>query len=172
MRPAASVTQGRILMAAAAALLGLVAVLYIVPPLLSDLGRVSNWPWLVYTIPFLILPFTLLIPAVIRPQSVLAAVAAALPVGFLFMLGLGAEPTSFPRFAIHLAAVLCLAALVAKVIRAIVDHRFRMLWIVATLLLGFAIGYLGAASLGFHIRSEFCNWPPLGVEISSYLCSG
>jgi hypothetical protein len=172
LRTARTTTTGRILMAAAAGLLGLVAVAYIVPPVLSGLGRESNWLWAVYVIPVLILPFALLIPSVIRPRSILAAVVAALPVGLLLMLGLNAEPMSLPRFAIHLAAILCLAALVLQVIRGLVDRRLRVLWIVLALLFGFIIGYLGAATLGFHIRSQFCNWPPFGAEISSYLCSG
>lgn len=159
-------------MAAAAGLLGLVAMAYIVPPVLSGVGRESNWLWAVYAIPVLILPFALLIPSVIRPRSILAAVAAALPVGLLIILGLSAEPVSLPRFAIHLAAILCVAALVLQVIRGIADRRPRVLWIVLALLFGFIIGYLGAATLGFHIRSQFCNWPPFGPEISSYLCSG
>lgn len=159
-------------MAAAAGLLGLVAVVYIVPPVLSGLGRESSWLWAVYGIPVLILPFALLIPSVIRPRSILAAVVAALPVGLLLMLGLNADPTSLPRLAIHLAAILCLAALVLQVIRGIVDRRFRVLWILLALLFGFIVGYVGAATLGFHIRSQFCNWPPFGAQISSYLCSG
>jgi hypothetical protein len=88
------------------------------------------------------------------------------------MLGLNAEPMSLSRFDIHLAAILCLVALVMRVIRGIVDHRFRMLWIAPALLVGLVIGYLSAATLGLHIRSEFCNWPLLGAEVSSYLCSG
>jgi hypothetical protein len=171
LTPSGSATPGRILMAAAATLVGLSAVLDVVLPMLSQLGRGLNWLWAVYATALLI-PFALLIPAVIRPRSVLAAVVAALPVGFLLMLGLNAEPMSLPRFAIHLAAILCLAALVLQVIRGIVDRRFRVLWIVLALLFGFIIGYLGAATLGFHIRSQFCNWPPFGPGISSYLCSG
>jgi hypothetical protein len=172
LRAAGSATPERILIATAAALLGLLAVLLIVPPVLSDLGREANWLWAVYVIPLFILPLALLIPAVIRPRSVAAAVVAALPVGLLLMLGLNAEPMSLPRFAIHLAAILCLAALVLQVIRGIVDRRFRVLWIALALLLGLVIGYLAAATLGLHIRSQFCNWPPLGAGISSYLCSG
>jgi hypothetical protein len=59
-----------------------------------------------------------------------------------------------------------------RVIRGIVDHRFRVLWIAPALLVGLVIGYLSAAQLGLHIRSEGCNWPLLGAEVSSYLCSG
>jgi hypothetical protein len=57
------------------------------------------------------------------------------------------------------------------VIRGVVDRRFRVLWIVPALLLGFVIGYLAAALLGFHFRSQFCNGP-FGAEIWSILCSG
>lgn len=172
MGPAGTVTAGRILMGTAAALLGLLAVLYIVPPAVSDLGRPSNWLWLVFAIPLLILPFALLIPAVIAPQSIPAAVAAALTAGVLLIWGMSAPPMSLPRVAIHLTAILCLAALVAQVIRGIVDHRFRVLWIVPGLLLGLAIGFLAAGLMGLHIVTQVCHWPPLGAEISSILCSG
>ena len=159
-------------MATAAALVGLVAILYIVPPVVSQLGRESNWLWAVYTIPLLVVPFALLIPAVIRPRSVLAAVAAALTVGPLFILGMGVQPGTPPRLAIHLAAILCLAALVAQVVRGIVDRRLSVLWIVAGLLLGVAIGYLAAGLVGLHVTSQFCRIPLLGAELSSLLCSG
>ena len=172
MKPAGKLTADRVLMATAAALLGLLAILYIGPPALSQLGRPSNWLWMVYAIPLLILPFALLIPAVIWPRSVVAAVVAALPVGFLLMLGMNAEPTSLPRFGIHLAAILCLAVLVGKGVRGVVKGEFRVLWIALALLLGFAIGFLATAPLGLHIRTQFCNWPPFGAEISSILCSG
>ena len=79
---------------------------------------------------------------------------------------------SWLRFAVHLAAILSLAALAIQVIRGIVDHRLKVLWIVPALLFGFVVGYLAAAYLGVHIRSQFCNWPILGPELSSYLCSG
>jgi uncharacterized membrane protein YfcA len=88
------------------------------------------------------------------------------------MLGLEADPMTWLRFAIHLAAILCLAGLVLHVTRGIVDHRLNVLWIVPALLVGFVVGYLAAAYLGFHIRSQFCNWPFLGPDLSSYLCSG
>ena len=158
-------------MTTAVALVGLSFVLYFVPPLLSQLGRGLSWLWVVAAMTLLI-PFLMLIPAAIRPRSVVAGVVAALPIGFLLMLGMEAEPMSLLRFGVHLAAILCLAALVLRVIRGVVDRQFRVLWIVPALLLGFVIGYLGAATLGFHIRTQFCNWPPLGAEISSYLCSG
>ena len=88
------------------------------------------------------------------------------------MLGLEADPMSLSRFDIHIAAILCLVALLMRMIRGIFDHRFRVIWIVPALLVGLVIGYLAAATLGFHIRSEFCNWPLLGPGVSSYLCSG
>jgi hypothetical protein len=40
------------------------------------------------------------------------------------------------------------------------------------LLVGLVVGDLAAATLGLHIRSQFCNWPLLGPDLSSYLCSG
>ena len=172
MRPAGSVTAERILMATAAALIGLLAILYLVPPALSQLGRESNWLWAAYAIPLAILPFALLIPAVMRPRSVVAAVAAALVVGALLIWGVSAPPMSWPRVLIHLAAILCLAALVLRVIRGIVDRDFRVLWIVPGLLLGFAIGYLAAALMGLHFVTQVCRFPVLGAEISSILCSG
>jgi hypothetical protein len=138
-------------MATAAALLGLVAVLYTVPPVLSQLGRDSNWQWAVYVIPLFGLPLALLIPAVIRPRSVIAAVAAALTVGVLLIWGTSAQPMSWPRLLMYLAAILCLVALVLRVIRGIVDRDFRVLWIVPGLLLGFGIGYLAAGLMGLHI---------------------
>lgn len=155
-------------MATAAALLGLLAILYVVPPALSDLGRPSNWLWLVFAIPLVILPLALLIPAVIRPRSILAAVAAALTAGVLLISGMSAPPMSLPRVAIHLAAILCLAALVAQVIRGIGDRRFRVLWILPGLLLGLAIGFLAAGLMGLPIKLQDC----LGAEITSILCSG
>jgi hypothetical protein len=162
----------RLLIAAAAALVGLYAVFNILLPVLSQLGQGLNWTGVAEYALALLIPFALLIPAVIRPQSVVAAVVASLPIGFLLMLGLNAEPMSLSRFDIHLAAILCLVALVMRMIRGIVDHRFRVLWIAPALLVGLVIGYLSAAALGLHIRSEFCNWPLLGAEVSSYLCSG
>jgi hypothetical protein len=161
----------RVLMATAAALVGISLVLYLVPPFLSQRGQGLSWLWVVDAMLFLI-PFALLIPTVIRPRSVVAAVFAALPVGFLLMLGLEADPMSLLRFAIHLAAIACLAALVLRLVRGIVDHRFAVLWVVPALLLGLVFGYLAAASIGFHIRSQFCNWPLIGPGLSSYLCSG
>jgi hypothetical protein len=162
----------RFLIAAAAALVGLYAVFNIFLPFLSQLDQGLSWTGTAVYALALLIPFALLIPAVIRPESVVAAVVASLPIGFLLMLGLNAEPMSLARFDIHLAAILCLVALVLRMIRGIVDHRFRVLWIAPALLVGLVIGYLSAATLGLHIRSEFCNWPLLGAEVSSYLCSG
>jgi hypothetical protein len=159
-------------MATAAALLGLLAVLYIVPPALSQLGRESNWLWALYAIPLLIVPFALLIPAVMRPRSVVAAMAAALVVGGLVIWGMSVQPISWPRLIIHVAAILCLAALALRVIPGIVDRDFRVLWIVPALLLGFPIGYLAAGMMGLHVVTQVCHWPPLGAEISLILCSG
>ena len=65
--------QERILMATGAALVGLFVVLYIVLPLLSELGHGSNLLWVAYTFVALGIPFGLLLPTVIRPRSVVAA---------------------------------------------------------------------------------------------------
>jgi hypothetical protein len=65
-----------------------------------------------------------------------------------------------------------LAALVSTVIRGVAGRRFRVLWIVPGLLLGVAIAYLAGGFMGLHIWTQVCNWPPLGREISSILCSG
>ena len=160
-----------ILLATAAAIVGLFALLNFLPPLLSELGRGSSWLWALYGI-VLLVPVALLIPAVVWPRSVTAAVVAALSVGVLLIWGMSFQPVSWPRLIIHFAAILCLAALVSNVIRGVAGRRFRLLWIVPGLLLGFAIGYVGAGLGGFHIWTQFCNWPPLGREISSFLCSG
>jgi hypothetical protein len=152
----------RILMATAAALIGLLAVL----PVLSQLGQGFYWLWALYAI-LLLIPFALLIPAVIRPRSVVAAVAASLAVGVLVIWGITAPPLSWPRLVMHLAAILSLAALVIQVIRGVGDRRFRVLWIVAGLLLSLPLGYLAAGLIGLHIVTQFC-----GGEILSILCSG
>lgn len=129
----------------------MLAVLQTVPPILSELGQASSLLWLVYTIVLLGIPFALLIPAVIRPRSVTAAVAAALTVGVLLILGTTAQAMSWPRLIMYLAAILCLAALVLRLIHGIVDGDFRVLWIAPGLLLGFAIGLLAAGLMGLPI---------------------
>jgi hypothetical protein len=151
----------RLLVATAAALIGLLAVL----PVLSQLGQ-GFWLWALYAI-LLLIPFALLIPAVIRPRSVVAAVAASLAVGVLLIWGITAPPLSWPRLVMHLAAILSLAALVIQVIRGLGDRRFRVLWIVAGLLLSLPLGYLAAGLIGLHIVTQSC-----GGEILSILCSG
>jgi hypothetical protein len=138
-------------MATAAGLIALLAVPLTVPPILSELGQASNWLWLVFPIVLLGIPFALLIPAVIRPRSVIAAVAASLTVGVLLIWGTSAQPMSWPRLVMYLAAILCLAALVLRVIRGIVNRDFRVLWIVPGLLLGFPIGFLAAGLMRLHI---------------------
>src|SRR5438445_5892995 len=165
-------TPERILMATAAALVGLLAGLEIAPPILSQLGRPSNWLWVVYAIVLFVVPFALLIAPVIRPRSLSAAIASALAVGLLLIWGVGATPMSWPRLVIHLAAILCLAAVLIRIIRGIRARRFRVLWILPSLLLGVPIGYLAAGLMGLHIVTQFCHFPLIGVELSSYLCSG
>jgi hypothetical protein len=162
----------RILLATAASLFGLLAVLSVVPPFLSELGRGANLTWLVYAVVVFIIPLGLLIPAVIWPRSLVAAVVASLVVGVLLIWGMSVQPMSWPRLVIHLIAILCLAALVSTVIRGVAGRRFRVLWIVPGLLLGVAIAYLAGGFMGLHIWTQVCNWPPLGREISSILCSG
>jgi hypothetical protein len=159
-------------MATAAALLALFAVLEIVPPILSQLGRPSNWSWLVYAIALLVIPFALLMLPVIWPRSLIAAMASALSVGSLLIWGVGMQPMSWPRFVIHLAAIVCLAALLIRMIRGIRARRFRELWILPSLLLGVPIGYLAAGLIGLHIVLQVCRFPLIGAELSSYLCSG
>jgi hypothetical protein len=85
---------------------------------------------------------------------------------------MGVTPMSEPRILLHLAAILCLAALLIQVIRGIADRRLRVLWILAALLLSVPIGYLAGGLIGFHNLAMYCNFPPLGPGISSYLCSG
>ena len=157
----------RILMATAAALVGLQAVLPILPQLVHE----SYWGLALYALSLLI-PFALLIPAVIWPRSIVAAMASALPVFYLVIWGVGAEPMSWPRVVIHLAAILGLAALTIRMIRGIRARRYRVLWILPSMLLGVPIGYLAAALIGLHIVSQFCDFPLIGPGISSYLCSG
>jgi hypothetical protein len=159
-------------MAMAVALFVLFGLLLIVPPILAQLGRPSNLSWLAYAVVMLAIPLALLIPAVIRPRSLIAAMASALPVGFLLLWGMGAEPMSWPRLVIHLAAILCLAALLIRMIRAIRARRFRELWILPSLLLGVPIGYLAAGLMGLHIVTRYCQLPLIGTELSSILCSG
>ncbi len=151
----------------AATLVGLLTLL----PTLSQLARGWYWSWALYAVSLLI-PLALLVPAVIWPPSIIAAMASALPVGFLFLWGVGAEPMSWPRLVIHLAAILCLVALLIRMIRGIRARQFRALWILPSLLLGVPIVYLAAGLMGLHILSQYCRFPMIGAEISSYLCSG
>jgi hypothetical protein len=132
----------------------------------------SNYLWVAYAVVTLAIPAGLLIPFLVRPRSVVAGVVATVPVSFLLLVGMSMPPRSLPRLVIHLVAILCLAALLFRVIRGINEGRFQVLWIVPALPLGLIIGFLGAGLLGLHIVAQFCNWPPLGPGISSYLCSG
>ena len=164
-------TRERILLATAAVIVGLLAVLGFLPPFLSQAGRGPSWLWLLYGA-VLLVPVALLIPGVIRPRSVTATVVAALGVGVLLIWGMSFQPVSWPRLVIHLAAILCLGALVSTVIRGVAGRRFRVLWIVPGLLLSLPIAYLAAGLIGLHIVMQVCNWPPLGQEVSAILCSG
>jgi len=161
----------RILLATAALLLGLFAILSVVPPLLSEAGRRLGWLWILYGI-VLLIPVALLIPAVIRPRSLIASLVAALAVGVLLILGMSAQPMSLPRIAMHLAAILCLAALGSRVIYGVAGRRYKVLWIAPSLLLGFAIAYVAGGMIRLHMVVQVCNWLPLGRQISSILCSG
>src|SRR5438477_10862593 len=159
-------------MVAALALFVLFGLLLIVPPILSQLGRPSNLSWLPYAVAMLVIPLALLIPAVIRPRSLIAAMASAVPVGILLLWGMGAEPMSWPRLVIHLAAILCLAALLIRLIRGVRTRRFRELWIIPSLLLGVPIGYLAAGLMGLHIVTQYWQLPLIGHELSSFFCGG
>ncbi|TMF08125.1 MAG: hypothetical protein E6I37_16595 [Chloroflexi bacterium] len=167
----AGAARERILLATAALLLGLFAILSVVPPLLSEAGRRLGWLWILYGI-VLLIPVALLIPAVIRPRSLIASLVAALAVGVLLILGMSAQPMSLPRIAMHLAAILCLAALGSRVIYGVAGRRYKVLWIAPSLLLGFAIAYVAGGMIRLHMVVQVCNWLPLGREISSILCSG
>src|SRR5256712_14197022 len=103
-----------ILLATAAGMVGWFSLRNSLPPLLSELGRGSSWLWALYGI-VLLIPVALLIPAVIRPRSVIASMVAALAVGVLLIWGMRAQPLSLPRVVMDLAAILCLAALVVNV---------------------------------------------------------
>jgi hypothetical protein len=152
-------------MSAAAVMAGLVSV----PLLVLVLLEIPRWAVFAFA---LIVPFALLMLAAIRPQSLIAAVGAALVVGFLLIAGMGITPMSEPRVLLHLAAILCLAALLIQVIRGIADRRLGVLWILASLLLSVPIGYFAGGLIGFHNLAMYCNFPPLGPGVSSYLCSG
>ena len=167
----AGAARERILLATAALLLGLFAILSVVPPLLTEVGRGLSWLWILYGI-VLLIPVALLIPAVIRPRSLIASLVAALAVGVLLILGMSAQPMSLPRIAMHLAAILCLAALGSRVIYGVAGRRYKVLWIAPSLLLGFAIAYVAGGMIRLHMVVQVCNWLPLGREISSILCSG
>ncbi len=167
----AGAARERVLLATAALLLGLFAILSVVPPLLSGVGRGFSWLWILYGI-VLLIPVALLIPAVIRPRSLVASLLTALAVGVLLIWGISAQPRSLPRIAMHLAAILCLAALGSRVMYGVAGRRYRVLWIVPGLLLGLAIAYVAGGVIRLQIVTQFCDWPPLGPEISSILCSG
>jgi hypothetical protein len=164
-------------MGLAAVAAGLVGIYTVVLPILAH-GR--GWSAamialsLLFGLAFLI-PFALLTLAAIRPRSVPVAMGAALTVGFLLILGMGVEPMSLARVAIHLAAILALAALLIQVIQGISDHRLRVLWIVACLLLSLPIGYLSVGIIGLHIITQFCPFPMASSqflrELESILCS-
>ena len=162
-------------MAIAAVAAGLVALQYAVLPGIALIGRGSAWEEVfAYGAVSLGLvgSFVLLTIAAIRPRSLIAAMGAALTVGLLLMWGMGPTPGSWPRVLLHLAAVLCVVALLIQVTQGILDRRWRVLWILAVLLLGLPIGYLAGGVLGLHIRLQYCRFPLLGPDISSILCSG
>jgi len=48
----------------------------------------------------------------------------------------------------------------------------HVLTTLSEVLLGFAIAYVAGGMIRLHIVVPFCNWPLLGREISSILCSG
>jgi hypothetical protein len=167
----------RILMAMAAAAAGFVGIYAVVLPFLAY-GR--GWSAalialsLLFGLVFLI-PVALLTLAAIRPRSVPVAVGAALMVGFLLVLGMGLEPASLARVAIHLAAILGLAALIVQALQGIADRRLRVLWIVLCLLLSLPIGFLSAGMIGLHIITQSCPFPMASSQFlrewESILCS-
>ena len=166
-------------MSMAAAVTGPVSVPYVVLPILALIGRGVDWRaaalalltfWLFGF--GLLTSFALFTLAVIRPRSVPAAMGSALPVSLLLIWGTGLIPMSPLRLLLHLAAILCLAALMIRVIRGIAEHRFRVLWILPCLLLSLPIGYLAGRLVGVHIMTQYCQLPLIGVELSSFLCSG
>jgi hypothetical protein len=97
---------------------------------------------------------------------------AALTVGLLLLWGMTAMPGSWPRLLLHLAAVLCLVALLIQVILGIADRRWGLLWVLPFVLLGFGIGFLAGGLIGLHVVTQYCRFPLLSAEISSILCSG
>ena len=162
-------------MAIAALATGFVTVQYAVVPVI-ELIR-GGLPWL-EALAFgvlvfgLISVFVLLALAAIRPRSVIVSMAAALAVGVLLIWGMSITPGSSPRILLHLAAILCLVALLILVVQAVMDGRTRLLWILPFLVLGFPIGFLTGGLIGLHIVTGYCRLPVLDVEISSLLCSG
>ena len=162
-------------MAIAAVAAGLVAVQYAVLPGVALIGRGSAWEEVVVygaVTLGLVGSSVLLTIAAVRPRSLIAALGAALTVGLLLLWGMGPTPGSWPRVLLHLAAVLCLVALVIQVIQGIRDRRRRLLWILPVLLIGIPIAYLAGGVMGLHIVTQYCRFPLLGAEISSILCSG
>src|SRR2546428_7511899 len=114
-----------ILLATAAAIVGLFALLNFLPPLLSELGRGSSWLWALYGI-VLLVPVALLIPAVVWPRSVTAAVVAALSVCVLLIWGMSLQPVPRPRVLIHFAPLQCPAAPVSPALRADAGLTLRL----------------------------------------------
>jgi hypothetical protein len=162
-------------MAIAALATGFVTVQYAVLPVIDLIRR--GLPWLtafVFGIFVLGLggSFVLLALAAIRPRSVVLSMAAALTVGVLLTWGMSTEPGSSPRILLHVAGILCLVALLFQVVQAVTDRRFRLLWILAFLVLGFPIGFLTGGLIGLHIVTQYCRLPLLGAQLSSLLCSG
>jgi hypothetical protein len=162
-------------MAIAALATGFVTVQYAVLPIIDLIGRGLPW-WTALVFGVFVLglggSFVLLALAAIRPGSVVLSMAAALTVGVLLLWGMSTEPGSSPRVLLHLAAILCLVALLIQVIQAVIDRRFRLLWILPLLVLGFPIGFLTGGLIGLHIVTQYCRFPLLGPELSSLLCSG
>jgi hypothetical protein len=161
----------RILMSTAAAVAAVVLVVWVVPPIMAEIGHVLYWRPAAFAVGLLISVALLALP-VVRPRSTIAAMGSALTVGVLLFWGLSAMPMSWPRYLLHLAAILAVAALLTRVIRGLRDGRLRVVWIVPCLLLGLPIGYLAGGVIGLHIWTQYCRFPLIGAEISSYLCSG
>ena len=162
-------------MAIAALAAGFVTVQYAVLPVIDLIGRGLPW-WAAFAFGVfvfgLVASFVLLALAAIRPRSLIVSMASALTVGVLLIWGMSTTPGSSPRILLHLAAILCMVALLIQMIPAVIDGHLRLLWILPFLVLGFPIGYLAGGLIGLHIVEQYCRWPLLGAEISSLLCSG
>jgi hypothetical protein len=111
-------------MAVAAVATGVVSLQYAVLPGVALIGRGPGGraAFAYAAITFgLVGSFVLLTIAAIRPRSLIAAIGAALTVGLLLVWGMSPTPGSWPRVGLHVAAVLCLVALLIQIAQGIVN---------------------------------------------------